>query len=98
MILCLQNIYVLSQVFREGPSRHLSSKINTALLSYGQKGEQCTEGETFRKAKLGFVLSLPSELLSRSYSILKHGPEIKACPWEFSCILNHTRTEKYISH
>lgn len=83
-----QNMYALSQVRRDGSSQHLSSKINMALLS----NQQVTECETFRNAVSAF-LSLPSELLSCSYSILKLHPEMKACPWKFSCILNHTRTE-----
>lgn len=87
-----QNMYALSQARRDRSSQHLSSKINMALLSNQQKGEQVTECETFRNAVSTF-LSLPSELLSCSYSILKLHPEIKACPWKFSCILNHTRTE-----
>lgn len=41
-------------------------------------------------------LSLPSKLLSCSYSILKHHPEIKACPWELY-FKPHTYT-KYVFH
>lgn len=69
--------------YLEGPSRHLSSKVNAALLSYWQKGEQRTESDTCRKAKL-FCFH------QSSYSILTTTQRLKPVP---SCILNRTRTE-----
>lgn len=84
---CFQNICALSQVFRGGSSQHLSSKINMTLLAINKRGSRSQKLRPSEAQTQLCSLSLPSELLSCSYSFLNPIQRIKpvSC-YESSCI------------
>lgn len=65
----------------DGPFQQLSSRINMALLSNQQKGTRSQQGR-LSQMQAQLCSFFPKNLLSWSYSILKHNSGIKTCPWE----------------